>query len=102
MKRYNPKRAPTKTELDWMSKVALLPCVVTGERGVQIHHLVECGRRLGNYYVLPVSVFTHRDIYKLSFAEQLEMCKQVWVKLGREWKSPPSKVVSRNFATGEE
>lgn len=96
MKRYNKKKAPTKAESEWMEQVAQLCCVVTGERGVQIHHLVECGRRLGNDYVLPVSVFTHRDIYKFSFAEQLELCKQVWDKLGREWQEPVSKIVSRN------
>jgi hypothetical protein len=99
MKRYNPKGKPTKAELDWMSKVASLPCVITGTREIQLHHLVECGRRLGNDYVLPLSVETHLDIYKITFAEQLELCKLVYERLGREWIDLPTKIVKRKFTS---
>jgi hypothetical protein len=92
MKRFNKKRKPTKAESEWVSRVASLPCVVTSERAIQIHHLVECGRRLGNWWVIPLSVETHRDIYKIPFAEQIELCKQVYKLLGREWKQPFSKL----------
>lgn len=80
-----------------MNEVASLSCIVTGERPVQIHHLVECGRRLGNDYVLPLSIEQHRDIYEIPFAEQLELCKLIYQKLGREWVNPPTKIVPRKL-----
>ncbi len=93
MKRFNKKRKPTKAESEWMDKVASLPCMVTGRNDIQLHHITENGRRLGNDYVIPLSVETHRDIYKIPFAEQIELCKQVYERLGREWKEPTTKIV---------
>ena len=92
MKRFNKKRKPTKAESEWMDKVASLPCMVTGRNDVQLQHITEGSRRLGNWWVIPLSVETHRDIYKIPFAEQIELCKQVYKLLGREWKQPFSKL----------
>lgn len=95
-KRYNKKESnPSKEELEWMGKVAQLSCIVTSQAGVQVHHITERGRRLGNFYVLPVMPEVHAKISVFPFAEQKRMCKRVWQILGREWVEPPTKVVER-------
>jgi len=96
MGRYNPRsKPPTKAQQQWLDLVAQQKCVVTGRRDIQLHHIVECKRRFGHDYVLPLSVETHRDIYKIPVSEQMELCKALWADLGREWVSPPSKIVKR-------
>lgn len=97
MKRYNRKRKLTKEEVTFIMRVAQMPCIVTGQSDIQIHHITECGRRLGNYYILPLSVETHRHISRIPFAEQIELCKKVYEKLGLKFIEPPSKVVRRKI-----
>jgi hypothetical protein len=95
MKRYNPKGSMTKEERAHLEQVSQMPCIVTGSNQIQLHHIVECSRRLGHAYVLPLSVETHKDIYKIPFAEQIELCKLVYKKLGKEFKEPVTKIVGR-------
>ncbi len=95
MSRYNPKGKPTKQEFAHMWNVAQMPCIVTGRSDVQIHHITEGGRRLGNFWVLPLSVETHRNISKIPFAEQMELCREVYKRLGQKFPEPPTKIVKR-------
>lgn len=53
----------TKTEKKYMDIVASLPCALTGERPVELHHVREGqggGQRAGNYCVIPLSPDAHR------------------------------------------
>ena len=41
------KRPPTKAEKAHMDRVAGLPCLVSGKRGVTLHHVTACADRMG-------------------------------------------------------
>ncbi len=97
MKRYNPKGKPTKAELEWMGRVAQLPCIVSGRRPIEIHHIPECGRRHGCDYVLPLAPDVHKNISRIKYAEQMRLCKRIWQMLGREWQEPVTKIVPKRI-----
>lgn len=92
VKRYHAKGRMSKAEKSHLESVANMQCIVTGRNDVQIQHITECGRRLGHMYILPLSVKTHAEIYKIPFKEQMELCKEVYRRLNLEWKEPPSKL----------
>jgi hypothetical protein len=51
----------TKTEREWMSKVAQMPCVVCGSWPVQVHHAgTGAGGRRDHMKVLPVCFDHHQ------------------------------------------
>jgi len=54
------KKKPTKDEFERMAKVSQLPCIVCGKRPVEVHHITQCGRRLGHMFTLPLCVNCHR------------------------------------------
>ncbi len=96
MARFNPKGKMNKSEAAHIAHIKQLPCIRCGQMGVDSHHLVECGRRLGHPYSLPVCKFHHQMIYELSFAEQMDACREMYKKEGWEWVEPVTKIVRRN------
>jgi hypothetical protein len=57
------KKPPTKAESDYMAKVGQLPCALTGERPVELHHIREGqggSQRASNFLVIPLSRDAHR------------------------------------------
>jgi len=97
MSRYNPKGNPKKQELELMAIVKQMPCFRCGSKPVDVHHLVECGRRLGGMYVLPLCKLHHKNIYELTFAEQMEECRKMYKGIGLKFQEPPTKIVRRKI-----
>lgn len=95
MPRYKPKGKPTAKESAHMADVASLPCCISGVWPVQVHHITECGRRLGNPWVLPLSVEEHTNINSVPFLEQLEYCRKTYKKLGKVMPEPITKIVRK-------
>lgn len=93
--RFNPKGKPTKAESRHMALIAQQPCARCGQMGSQVHHLVDCGRRLGNFHTMALCPFHHRMIYELTFQEQLELCRKEYKRLGIEFIEPTTKIVRR-------
>ena len=89
--RYNKKRKPTILEADHMRAVAQFPCAKCGSRPVQVHHITECGRRLGNFYTIPLCIDHHRTIN--DFQNQMELCRIMYRKLGKTMPEPTTKVI---------
>ncbi|MEW8420258.1 MAG: hypothetical protein AB2669_16610 [Candidatus Thiodiazotropha endolucinida] len=57
------KKPATKAERDYMDKVAQLPCALTGEYPVELHHIREgqgLSQRASNFLVIPLSPEAHR------------------------------------------
>ncbi|MCG7985047.1 MAG: hypothetical protein JAY90_20135 [Candidatus Thiodiazotropha lotti] len=57
------KKTATKSEKSYMDRVAQLPCVLTGERPVELHHVREgqgMSERASNFLVIPLSPDAHR------------------------------------------
>ena len=58
---YMAKKKPAnKEEKARMGKVAQLPCCVCGDYPVEVHHITQCGRRLGHMFTLPLCTEDHR------------------------------------------
>ncbi len=91
--RYNKKKKPTKAESEHMDMVAQLSCCKCGERTVQIHHITEGGRRLGNFWVLPLCIPHHMTIN--DFQYQLELCRKIYKCLGKVMPEPTTKIIKR-------
>ncbi|MCG7931943.1 MAG: hypothetical protein N0E44_18070 [Candidatus Thiodiazotropha lotti] len=57
------KKTATKSEKAYMDRVAQLPCALTGESPVELHHIREgqgMSERASNYLVIPLSPEAHR------------------------------------------
>ena len=54
------KIKPNKAESARMAKVAELPCCICGDFPVEVHHITQCGRRLGHKFTLPLCYEDHR------------------------------------------
>ena len=82
-----PKKPATKKEKEWMAKVAELPCCICGDFPVEVHHITQCGRRLGHYFTLPLCTEDHRgargfsgmkrDAWDKSLDNQLKLLEKV-------------------------
>lgn len=99
------KKPATKAEKEHMAFIASLSCVICGDRPVEVHHLVECGRRLGNMYCLPLCVFHHRGDAGFSgknraiktFAEQWDLMTALYSQHSIEIPHRVSKIVPRRL-----
>lgn len=55
------KKKPTKDESERMAKVSQLPCIICNRPPVsEVHHITQCGRRLGHMFTLPLCTNCHR------------------------------------------
>jgi hypothetical protein len=97
------KKRITKLEREHLLAVKGLPCVICNHPPIsEAHHICDTGRRLGHSFVLPLCANCHRgdngfsgknrSAWDKSLKNQLELCKQVYKLLGREWKQPFSKL----------
>ncbi len=87
------KKKPTKAESERMGRVAQLPCCVCGDYPVEVHHITQCGRRLGHKFTLPLCTEDHRgdrgfsgikrDAWDKSLDNQLRMLELTNIKLER-------------------
>jgi hypothetical protein len=87
------KKPPTKAESAHMARVAELPCCVCGDWPVHIHHITQCGRRLGHKFTLPLCPECHmgrrgfsgldRSAWDKSLSNQLKLLKIVKQQLGK-------------------
>ena len=90
-----------------MAFIASLPCVICGDRPVEVHHLTECGRRLGNMFVLPLCVYHHRgnagfsginrDAWDKSLDNQLNLMTVLYKQHGIEIPHRVNKIVPRRL-----
>lgn len=91
--RFNKKKKPTIKESDHMDMVAKFPCCKCGKLPIQVHHITEGGRRLGNFWILPLCSPCHKAIN--NFQKQLELCRYVYIALGKTMPEPTTKIVRR-------
>lgn len=59
------KKPPTKAERQHMARVQSIGCIACASMGIQqvpaeIHHILDCGRRVSHYAVLPLCAGHHR------------------------------------------
>jgi len=95
MKRYNPRGKATKEERAWMDRVAQERCCGCGAHQIQVHHVTEGFRRLGNFYCFALCLTCHPLVDAKGFQWELEQCRQTHKRLGRKFTEPPTKIVPR-------
>jgi hypothetical protein len=116
------KRKPATLEQKaWIMRVKTCPCIICnpewfegdvlpeyyhGEFNSEGDHVTDARGRLGHDYIIPLCYEHHRgnkgysgnkSIWGKSSTKQLELCKKVWAKFGREWVEPLSKIAPRRF-----
>ena len=97
-------KVATKSDKEFMAKIASLPCIACGDYPVQVHHICEGGRRLGHKYTLPLCENCHEGSFSIGNAKksftakygtELEMLQEVYQILGMEYVPKVSKVYGR-------
>lgn len=99
------RKKPTTRERIFMAQVKELPCVICGHSPVEVHHITERGRRLGNMFCLPLCVLDHRgdrgfsgkdrQQWDKSLSNQLFLLEKIYKVLGQEPPIYKTKVVRR-------
>lgn len=88
---YKGMPKSTHPELEYMARVKELPCCncLPGEQisATQCHHITDGGRRLGNFYCLPLCDICHKNVHLLRNGVERTFWEQVNQTLGieREW-----------------
>ena len=93
-------------EKAFIFEVKSLPCVIcNAPPPSDFHHICDTGRRLGHDDGLSLCYTCHRgdngfsgknrSAWDKSLKNQIELCKLVYKKLGKEWKEPITKIVDR-------
>lgn len=86
------KNPPTKAERERMAKIKEMPCAVCGKHGPSdVHHITECGRRLGHMFTIPLCYEDHRgnrgfsginrSAWDKSIENQMLLLEQINIKL---------------------
>jgi len=99
------KKPATKAEKAHMAFIASLPCVICGSYPVHVHHLTEAGRRLGNFFTLPLCPSCHvgdngfsgknRNAWDKSLQNQLDLMTALYTQHQIEIPHRVSKIVPR-------
>ncbi len=101
------KKPATKEEKQWMDKISKCPCVICGKTPVEVHHITECGRRLGHLFTLPLCLNCHRgddgfsgknrDSWDKSLDNQLRLLAGLCMSLIHKEPIYKTKIVPRNI-----
>ena len=99
------KNRATKAESDHMAKISRLNCIICGTFPVEVHHITDCGRRLGHFFTLPLCVNCHRgnrgfsgkdrSSWDKSLSNQLKLLNKVYYKIGSYAPEYKTKIVKR-------
>lgn len=99
--RNMPKATPE--ELEYLARVRQLPCCVClpGEQDspTEGHHVLDGGRRIGNFFVIPLCRnLHHKQVHMLNHEMQKELVTQVHETLGITGHPyPQSKILPRQM-----
>ena len=110
------RKATTKAEKLHMAKVSLLPCAVAAKAAlindgcagrVEVHHLTKCGRRLGNYFTIPLCGKHHQHgkisigkgwkTFEEHYGTQAELLEETCLKLKVKLPEKESKIKPRSY-----
>lgn len=105
------RKALTAKEIEHILNVKQMGCCVAEKAleqddfcagVVEYHHLVKTGRRMGHMYGIPLCSKHHRwgkisiekgwKAFEEKYGNQVELCKELYDKLGLEFKEPESKL----------
>lgn len=100
------KKPATAIEKRFMAQIKHLNCIICGDWPVDCHHITQTGRRLGNFFCLPLCPNCHRgangfsgnnrEAWDKSVENQLKLLKKVCDKLDVPVPEYRSKVISRS------
>lgn len=94
-----PSKPPTKTEREWMARIADMGCIACRKDGISspasVHHIVQGNRRLGHLFTLPLCYLHHqgdgREVPSVHFSKrtfvqrygtELELLAELQTELG--------------------
>lgn len=94
-----PSKPATKTEREWMARIADLGCIACRKDGhstpASVHHIVQGHRRLGHLFTLPLCPLHHqgdgREVPSVHFTKrtfaakygtELELLAELQIELG--------------------
>jgi hypothetical protein len=89
-----PTSSPNKAQTDWRELVRSQGCVLGYPGEVEIHHVAgrtasHCKIHIGHWLVLPVSNAAHREVERMSKADQKALFLDVCRRLVNRFESLP-------------
>lgn len=95
-----PSKPATKTEREWMQRIADLGCIACRKDGTPdtpacVHHIISGSRRLGHLFTIPLcpehhksdgrhvpSIHNQRRTFAAKYGTELELLAELQIELG--------------------
>ena len=97
----------TKLEKQHMARISQMPCCICADFPVHVHHITNCGRRLGNLFTLPLCPRCHvgddgfsginSSAWDKSLSNQLELMAVLYLQHSIEIPQRVNKIVPRRL-----